>query len=542
MLLLGEKSTASQSGTALEQTILREGEWKHPKAPGGVLKVDKGLLDELQRNFDAGVGLADNRIPAHIGHTEHINDRAAAWAAVRVEPDPERPGKHRMVAMAQPTSNEYRDKVLSGEYAYVSPRIDFGYQDAETGKRHNAVLRNFAYTNYPYLKKMGAAKVVNLSEIAEAEGDTVELGNGFDLSGPTQGEPNFDGLPDGVKPEELPHQCMTCARLGNDCPFSSKDGKTDLSLKQAAAGAGNCPQYIQADSQTPGDGPAGEGSGQSPALGRGNGGQSQVTRFSEGDYPELGRTHVKVLRMLVNAGGSADAHKIRMAIHGPGPNARFPGVAPLNPDPGGHFEHLQKHGLIRASNSYDERPRLDDFGAGQFKITDRGRKALEQAPGATKLSENKTMPKYDLDTLRKRIALIEADEHKGFVTTLAETHALPADTMTAIDKAFKVGTAASVSLSEAIEGVSLTLSEEATPEAFEKVDLSEAVILPRKALRDLLTAVASSPRTELSLGDTVPVAGTKPGTKPVTLSEELASLSPEEAVKRVREAEKNKEI
>ena len=254
---------------AMEHTILREGEWKHPKAPGGKLTIDGTLLTELAKNFSAGVGLADGRVPFHVGHTEHQDDRAAAWANVSVVPDPDRPGKQKMVALAQYTTPEDYAKVQSGQYAFVSPSIDFGYADRESGQNYRAVLRNVALTNYPFIKRMGPARCVNLSEIAEGEGDaaTVKLAFGYDGSDPS-GSPNPDGLPSGYDLTALPNQCRTCARLGNDCPFAADKAADDLTYKAAAAGSGNCPQYIEADGQTPGAGGAADAASQSPVASR----------------------------------------------------------------------------------------------------------------------------------------------------------------------------------------------------------------------------------------------------------------------------------
>ena len=146
------------------------------------------------------------------------------------------------------------------------------------------------------------------------------------------------------------------------------------------------------------------------------------------------------------------------------------------------------------------------------------------------------MPK-NIEALRARLAEVETTNHQAFITRLSETHKLPADAVKAIDKAFKTGGAQAVALSDAIDTAVVALTEDTVPDEFGKVDLSESVVLTRQELRDMLATVAAAPRTDVQLSDTHVVDGVKPGDNTVSLNEELAKLSPEAAVARVRELE-----
>ena len=169
----------SGDGTRMlsRQTVLHMGKWPHPKAPGGVLDITEKRLDEIVKNFNARVGLAGPEMPAHIGHTEHVDDRAVAWAKIEKVADAARPGCHKLVAISEHTDPRAFQDIKNKSYRFVSPTLVFGYKDKTTGKTHDTVMRNFAYTNYPFLQGMGDAEVVNMSEVQLAELTDVGVGN-----------------------------------------------------------------------------------------------------------------------------------------------------------------------------------------------------------------------------------------------------------------------------------------------------------------------------------------------------------------------------
>ena len=356
------------------QTILHMGKWAHPKAPGGILNIDEKRLDEIVKNFKARVGLAGAEMPAHIGHTEHVDDRAVAWAKIEKVADEKRPGCHKLVAISEHTDPKAFSDIRNKSYRFVSPTLVFGYKDRSTGKVHDTVLRNFAYTNYPFLQGMGDAEVVNMSEVQLAElsdlgvgddsielaGDTV-LPDGtvlFDgtvaltvgeidaTGGGSAGNPNMDNLPAGYDLQSLPIQCTTCARLGNDCPFVAKDAGADVALKQAAAQSGNCPQYVESDKNQPGGGGGKDAAASSPADNRG------FVPMSEPDATPklLGNmtTHMHILKALVKHGpldgGTLTGHVTRRMAE---PYATYADPQDDKYGVSGHLNGLQKAGLVK---------------------------------------------------------------------------------------------------------------------------------------------------------------------------------------------------
>ena len=552
----------SRGERTLEHTILREGAWKHPKAPGGVLKIDSATLGELERNFNAGVGLAKDSIPFHVGHTEHLDDRAAAWARVKVTDDPERPGKKRMVSLANYTTDEDYAKVKSGQYAYVSPTIDFGYTDKESGSKFGAVLRNVALTNYPYIKQMGAARVVNLSEIAHDQGDedTVRLAGGLGFDGTSaQGDPNPDGLPKGYDVQELPKQCLACARLGNDCPFAAPIAAADLGLKQAAAASGNCPQYVEADSNQPGGGGGADAQVASPAAGRATTGRAQMSDKTPNRQPN-GKHMADVLRDIrENPKISGEAlnhlHKGRMLAQGLDANDVSPILDALHRSGKVYASHTDAPGFpFPATDSTQFEPLDSPTKAQMSDRPAKGKTKKTRPAGASRGTTTMPLSEAQINKLMEQVNASRAEQHDAFLVSLAEDYKLPADTLKAVKKAFDDGASHSVALSEAIGDATVALSEAESDVDLETpastVDLSDAVLLPRATLRELIGAVAGG-GTGVKEGDTKVVPG-KPRTKPagtgtdatnaadpalVALSDELATMQPDEAVARMKEFE-----
>lgn len=510
---------------AVEQTILREGKWKHPGAPGGELDLSKPRLDELAANFNRGVGLGGDALPFHFGHTEDKDEKSVAWGrSVKVVPDADRPGRHKMTAQIDFTRDDYKKAVLGGEYAFTSPTILFDYKDKDSGKNCGAILRNVAFTNYPFIQKMGRAQVVNLSEVALAAKDAgIDFGSG----GPAQGEPNLEGLPKGYDPTELPNECQTCARLGNDCPFAASTAEADLALKQAAAGSGNCPQYVPADSQSPGGGGPADAAGKNPAAGR----IATATPLAE----EAQARYIALLIDLNANGPTGLRQTAAAALHG-----------------------ASLHEAIRAGDAaqFTRSPRGAKRGedmtpAPHVRITRKGQGALAASravPPALALTDtrpmgatkgNDKMNEAQQKAMAEKLAAIEANEQKTFIAALAEEHKLPAADIKIIESAMAEGSALSVKLSEALDGADgalVQLSEHpeqavAKPAALEAVlstvDLSDTVTIPRAAYRAAILAAAKAERIGTQLSDTNAVDG-KPADKKDEKSDDVAKRVQEE--------------
>ena len=407
------------------QTILHMGKWAHPKAPGGILNIDEKRLDEIVKNFKARVGLAGAEMPAHIGHTEHVDDRAVAWAKIEKVADEKRPGCHKLVAISEHTDPKAFSDIRNKSYRFVSPTLVFGYKDRSTGKVHDTVPRNFAYTNYPFLQGMGDAEVVNMSEVQLAElsdlgvgddsielaGDTV-LPDGtvlFDgtvaltvgeidaTGGGSAGNPNMDNLPAGYDLQSLPIQCTTCARLGNDCPFVAKDAGADVALKQAAAQSGNCPQYVESDKNQPGGGGGKDAAASSPADNRGFVPMSDDVEMSDDGVVQNGGLPARVLGATLNQPGLGiqDIHEHICSGDGhPAPNIGQTKSALAGLIKSGHIKRGQN--TLDSKDSYRATPKGKQAYGNRFRdrtldsvnMSESPRKNAAELRDAMKLNES----------------------------------------------------------------------------------------------------------------------------------------------------------
>jgi len=139
--------------------ILREGSWKHPKAPNGILTLTKARIQEFIKNFEAEV--TGDELPLDIDHEgptigwlkklwiKSVDGLAHLWAHLDI------------------TDEETQKQVKNGSLKYFSPQIITDYEDSETGKTYD-VVRSGALTSWPFIKNMKPA-VVNFSEIRDDE-------------------------------------------------------------------------------------------------------------------------------------------------------------------------------------------------------------------------------------------------------------------------------------------------------------------------------------------------------------------------------------
>lgn len=400
------------------QVVLHTGSWAHPTAPGGKLEINEKRLDEIIRNFNNRVGLAGPEMPAHIGHTEDKDDRAVAWThKLEKVADPNKPGHFNLVAMASHTDPATFDKVKRHEYRYVSPTLVFNYKDRNTGKTHDTVMRNYAYTNYPFLQGMGDAEVLNLSEVKLAESRLALTAIGGSSPNPTvdatgaaqNGNPNTDNLPSGYDIEGLPKQCSSCARLGGDCPFSAGNSKADLALKTAAAASGNCPQYIEADNNIPGGGGAADQANQSPINNRAS---LREPKRPNATRPKIGTSYMK---------SNIDAIRLRLAEYENASHQEFitslAEGAGLTADTVKEIEFLFKtgtHNSTRLSEGIDEL----ETGLAEVKLSDGNAVVLPSVFTTVNLDETVTIEKKVLRDVLTAVAKGERIEVKLGDTTI----------------------------------------------------------------------------------------------------------------------------
>ncbi len=134
--------------------ILRLGEWKHKKAPGGVLDVTKEMVAEIVKNFKAGVR---DDVPVPMGH-----DRDALTSVGKVIGLEQREdGLYGIHEIDDPEGKV--GKTLTGTSALIA----LNYEDSESGEQLGAVLIHNALTNAPHMKGLAPFEAVALNEDAE---------------------------------------------------------------------------------------------------------------------------------------------------------------------------------------------------------------------------------------------------------------------------------------------------------------------------------------------------------------------------------------
>jgi len=131
--------------------ILRVGEWKHPNAPRGVLKVTKAKLDELISNYKK-----TPFVPVLRGHIQNT----------QAEQNPALILNKNIEGLVREGNKLYADMKIDEKeldsYNDVSVSIDNNYIDKTTGKSIGSVLNHVAAVISPYIKDM--APFLALSE------------------------------------------------------------------------------------------------------------------------------------------------------------------------------------------------------------------------------------------------------------------------------------------------------------------------------------------------------------------------------------------
>lgn len=132
----------------------------HTSAPNGWLVFDEGLVDEIARNFHAGV--VGKRLPVGVtDETGHHKPHSAASPAWITGLKRVKDGIDVELELANPTIAE---QVKNGEIQLLSAEIDLNFTDKSTGKRCR-VLRGACFTPTPYIPNLRPAECINLSEI-----------------------------------------------------------------------------------------------------------------------------------------------------------------------------------------------------------------------------------------------------------------------------------------------------------------------------------------------------------------------------------------
>ena len=158
----------------IKKQILRYGEWKHPKAPNGKLRIDKDFAKKLVDNFKK-IPFA----PVIRGHNETEAEKDTRLIVSKnvngIDFDDD--GINAIMDIQPEEIEKYND---------VSASITMDYEDHETGQNLGPVLKHIAMVMNPYIKglkpfvEMGESDtlIINLSDIMskkDIKKDQVEL-------------------------------------------------------------------------------------------------------------------------------------------------------------------------------------------------------------------------------------------------------------------------------------------------------------------------------------------------------------------------------
>ena len=205
----------------IKKQIIRFGQWKHPAAPGGVLKITKDIAQTMIDNFRNVV----NTVPVFRGHQENSD----------AEADPN------LILAKNVQDMEMTDKGIDAvfeidddeldKYNDVSISIDPNYEDHETGKAVGPVIQHIGMVLNPYIKrldpfmKLAEEKqqyLIMLSDImtnkksteakveaAETEEKSVEV---VDTAVEAKEVDATEGQPEEAKQEEVAETTRACHR------------------------------------------------------------------------------------------------------------------------------------------------------------------------------------------------------------------------------------------------------------------------------------------------------------------------------------------
>jgi hypothetical protein len=144
------------SARRFRKQILRYGEWSHPSAPGGKLRVTKELVAQIVANFHKGV--RDN-VPIPLGHEVDAISSVGQVVALDVD-DTGLWGIHEI-------KDEAAAEKIGTTWTGSSAFIDLNAVDKETGEVLGPVLVHNAITNAPYIKNLAPFESVALGEDAQ---------------------------------------------------------------------------------------------------------------------------------------------------------------------------------------------------------------------------------------------------------------------------------------------------------------------------------------------------------------------------------------
>jgi len=149
----------TETPTRVRVQVLRKGQWKHDAAPDGTLVIDDTTLDAIEKAFREGV--RGNELPVNLSHRQ--SDFVIGWVR-----DVERQNGA-LYAVVDVVDADAARAIQEQKLRYSSAELLFNYTDPETQRTYPAVLKGLALTNYPFVKRLEPAQILNLSEIEEVQ-------------------------------------------------------------------------------------------------------------------------------------------------------------------------------------------------------------------------------------------------------------------------------------------------------------------------------------------------------------------------------------
>jgi hypothetical protein len=128
---------------SFEKQILRIGEWNHPSAPGGKLKISKDYAKQLVSNFSYSPHVPVTR--GHVTYDEADKNPNLVITKNIQELKLKEDGVYARFEVDAAEVDTYND---------VSASIDPDYEDHESGKKIGPILKHIAFVQVPYIKKL----------------------------------------------------------------------------------------------------------------------------------------------------------------------------------------------------------------------------------------------------------------------------------------------------------------------------------------------------------------------------------------------------
>lgn len=151
----------NEDGTANIE-LFKEGEWKHPVAPGGWFTVTKERIQTFINNFNRGI--CGPEIPLEYSHVPD-SEKTPGWITKMYEVVKD--GISHLYATMKLTDPITQERVRNGSLKYISPTVVSDYLDTASGQTFE-VIRSATLTNYPHIKGLEPA-TINFEEIRNQE-------------------------------------------------------------------------------------------------------------------------------------------------------------------------------------------------------------------------------------------------------------------------------------------------------------------------------------------------------------------------------------